>query len=208
MEKDADGAGMIWNTPYSQFVRGELTLGKTWVWGKNSGQSIATRILAGAGHAYGNSHALPFEKHFYAGGANSLRGWQARTVGPGMSQRDTTFVIPNQTGDMRLEANIEYRFKMFWKIAGAVFADAGNVWTLKEEANADNPQSLFRWNTWGESIAANWGVGIRLDFDFLLLRFDLGMKVHDPAREQKWVGPDQWLRKDGFALHFGVGYPF
>ena len=208
MEKDADGAGMIWNTPYSQFVRGELTLGKTWVWGKNSGQSIATRILAGAGHAYGNSHALPFEKHFYAGGANSLRGWQARTVGPGMSQRDTTFVIPNQTGDMRLEANIEYRFKMFWKIAGAVFADAGNVWTLKEEANADNPQSLFRWNTLGESIAANWGVGIRLDFDFLLLRFDLGMKVHDPAREQKWVGPDQWLRKDGFALHFGVGYPF
>ena len=208
MKKDADGAGMIWNTPYSQFVRGEITLGKTWVWGKNSGQSIATRIVAGAGHAYGNSNALPFEKHFYAGGASSLRGWQARTVGPGMSQRDTTFVIPNQTGDMRLEANVEYRFKMFWKIAGAVFVDAGNVWTLKEEANADNPQSLFRWNTFGESLAANWGVGIRLDFDFLLLRFDLGMKVHDPARTQKWVGPDQWLRKDGFALHFGVGYPF
>ena len=208
MNKDADGAGMIWNTPFSQFIRGEITLGKTWIWGKNSGQSIATRLVAGAGHAYGNSHALPFEKHFYAGGASSLRGWQARTVGPGTSQRDTTFVIPNQAGDMRLEANIEYRFKMFWKVAGALFVDAGNIWTLKEDTSAENSGALFKWNTLGESIAANWGAGIRLDFDFLLLRLDLGLKLHDPAREQKWVGPDQWFRRDGFALHFGVGYPF
>ena len=157
---------------------------------------------------YGNSTALPFEKHFYAGGASSLRGWQARTVGPGTSQRDTTFVIPNQTGDMRLEANVEYRFNMFWKLAGAVFADAGNVWTLKKTDVAASEGSLFRWNTFGESIAANWGVGIRLNLDFLLLRIDLGLKVHDPAREQKWVGPGGWFRRDGFALHFGVGYPF
>ena len=106
MKKDANGSGMIWNTPYSQFVRGEITLGRTWIFGRNSGQSIATRLLAGAGYAYGNSSGLPFEKHFYGGGANSLRGWQARTVGPGLSQRDTSFVIPNQTGDMKLEANI------------------------------------------------------------------------------------------------------
>ncbi len=208
MAKDENGAGMIWNTPYSQFVRGELTLGKTWIWGKNSGQALATRLVAGAGYAYGNSTALPFEKHFYAGGASSLRGWQARTVGPGTSQRDTTFVIPNQTGDMRLEANVEYRFNMFWKLAGAVFADAGNVWTLKKTDVAASEGSLFRWNTFGESIAANWGVGIRLNLDFLLLRIDLGLKVHDPAREQKWVGPGGWFRRDGFALHFGVGYPF
>ena len=208
MRKDDNGAGMIWNTPYSQFVRGELTLGKTWVWGNNAGQSLATRFLAGAGHAYGNSSALPFEKHFYAGGASSLRGWQARTVGPGTSQRDTTFVIPNQTGDMKLEANIEYRFNMFWKIAGAVFVDAGNIWTLKKTEISVNDGSLFRWNTFGDSIAANWGVGIRLNMDFLLLRVDLGLKVRDPARENKWVGPGGWFRKDGFALHFGVGYPF
>ena len=208
MKKDANGSGMIWNTPYSQYVRAELTLGRTWVWGKNNGQSIATRLLAGAGYAYGNSSALPFEKHFYGGGANSLRGWQARTVGPGTSQRDTTFVIPNQTGDMRLEANVEYRFNMFWKLAGAVFADAGNIWTLKKTDVAASEGSLFRWNTFGESIAANWGVGIRLNLDFLLLRIDLGLKVHDPAREQKWVGPGGWFQRDGFALHFGVGYPF
>ena len=209
MRKDINGSGMIWNTPYSQFVRGELTLGKTWVFGRNSGQAIATRLLAGAGYAYGNSSGLPFEKHFYAGGANSLRGWQARTVGPGLSQRDTSFVIPNQTGDMKLEANIEYRFNMFWKLAGAVFADAGNVWTLQHKSAEVNTESIFLKETFAESIAANWGVGLRLNFGFLLLRVDMGMKIHDPARpDNKWVAPQDWLRKDNYALHFGVGYPF
>ena len=144
---------MIWNTPYSQFVRGEITLGRTWIFGRNSGQSIATRLLAGAGYAYGNSTALPFEKHFYAGGSNSLRGWQARTVGPGLSQMDQSFVIPNQTGDMKLEANIEYRFNMFWKVAGALFVDAGNIWTLRSGGDPEADLAMFRWNTFSESIA-------------------------------------------------------
>ena len=208
MKQDANGSRMIWNTPYSQFVRGEITLGRTWVFGRNSGQSVATRLLAGAGYAYGNSTALPFEKHFYAGGSNSLRGWQARTVGPGLSVMDDSFVIPNQTGDMKLEANIEYRFNMFWKFAGAVFVDAGNIWTLRNKGEGNSDQSMFRLDTFGESIAANWGLGLRLNFGFLLLRLDMGMKVHDPARVQKWVSPEQWLKRDGYALHFGVGYPF
>lgn len=208
MKQDENGSRMIWNTPYSQFVRGEITLGKTWVFGKNDGQAIATRLLAGAGYSYGNSTALPFEKHFYGGGANSLRGWQARTVGPGLSQMDNSFVIPNQTGDMKIEANIEYRFKMFWKVAGAVFVDAGNIWTLRSSGEGNSNESMFRFDTLGESLAANWGAGVRLDFGFLLLRLDLGMKVHDPAREDKWVRPGQWFTRDGCALHFGVGYPF
>ena len=208
MQKDENGAGMLWKTPFSQFVRAELTLSRTWIFGRNSGQAIATRLLAGAGHAYGNSTSLPFEKHFYAGGANSLRGWQARTVGPGLSPMDKSFVIPNQTGDMRLEANIEYRFDLFWKLAGAVFVDAGNVWTLKDDNTEDGRLAMFRWDTFGDSIAANWGVGLRLNFGFLLLRLDAGMKVHDPAREIKWVNPAQWLQTENYALHFGVGYPF
>ena len=208
MKKDADGSGMVWNTPFSQFVRGEITLGRTWIFGKKDGQSIATRLVMGAGYAYGNSSALPFEKHFYGGGANSLRGWQARTVGPGLSAMDKSFVIPNQTGDMRLEANIEYRFNIFWKIAGAVFADAGNVWTLQGADTEENRLGRFKWNTFGESIAANWGAGVRLDFGFLLLRLDMGLRVHDPARTDKWVRPDQWFKRDGYAIHFGVGYPF
>ena len=107
---------------------------------------------------------------------------------------------------MKLEANIEYRFNMFWKVAGAVFADAGNIWTI--HSNGEDYDSMFRLDTFGESIAANWGVGLRLNFGFLLLRLDMGIKVHDPAREQKWVAPSQWLKKDGYAVHFGVGYPF
>ncbi len=208
LKKDENGSGMIWNTPFSQYVRAELTLGRTWVWGQNNGQSLAARLLAGAGYAYGNSSALPFEKHFYGGGANSLRGWQARTVGPGTAKPDDSFVIPNQTGDMKLEANIEYRFDMFWKLAGALFVDAGNVWTLNHEMNDLDDPAVFRWQDLGDSIAANWGAGLRLDFGFLLLRVDMGMKIHDPAREQKWVNPRQWLKRDNFALHFGVGYPF
>ena len=208
MKTDANGSHMVWNTPYSQFVRAEVTIGRTWIFGKNDGQSIATRLLAGAGYAYGNSTALPFEKHFYGGGSNSLRGWQARTVGPGTSKLDKSFVIPNQTGDMKLEANIEYRFNIFWKVAGAVFADAGNVWNLSSKASDHEDPSIFRWNNLGESIAANWGVGLRLNFGFLLLRLDAGFKVHDPARDDKWVKPGQWISRDGCAIHFGVGYPF
>lgn len=206
MRKNENGESMLWNTPYSQFARAELTLGKTWFFGRNDGQSLATRFLVGSGYAYGNSSALPFEKHFYGGGANSLRGWQARTVGPGFAQRDTSFVIPNQTGDMKMEANIEYRFNMFWKLAGAAFVDVGNVWTLNDSTSGDD--SRFRWRTFGESLAANWGLGVRLNFGFLLLRIDVGFKVHDPSRTHKWVGPKDWLRNDGYAFHFGVGYPF
>ena len=208
MKRDDNGAGIIWNTPFSQYIRAELQIGKTWRFGKNNGQALATRFLAGAGYAYGNSDALPFEKHFYSGGANSLRGWQARTVGPGLAPMDTTFVIPNQTGDMKLEANVEYRFSMFWKLGGAVFLDAGNVWTLRNTGSGQSELSKFTLKNFGRSIAMNWGVGLRLDLNFLLLRIDMGMKLHDPARNSSWLRPREWLRKDGYAVHFGVGYPF
>lgn len=209
MKRDESGAGIIWETPFSQYVRAELTIGKTWKFGRRDGQAVATRFIAGAGYAYGNSTALPFEKHFYSGGSNSLRGWAARSVGPGLSPMDSSFIIPNQTGDMKLEANLEYRFRLFWKIAGAAFIDAGNVWTLREDSTGNHEQSSkISADNFGQSIAANWGAGLRLDLDFLVLRIDMGVKVHDPAREQKWVAPADWFRRDGFALHFGVGYPF
>lgn len=209
MVKDSEGSGMIWNTPFSQYVRGEATIGKTWKFGKNNGQAIAVRLLGGVGYAYGNSTALPFEKLFYAGGANSLRGWQARSVGPGLEPKDPSFIIPNQSGDMKLEANIEYRFHLFWKLEGAAFWDMGNVWTLKETPTDDPLRTpVFSMKNFGKSIAANWGIGLRVDLNFLLLRLDLGLKVHDPSRTNSWVPALQWFKKDNFALHFGVGYPF
>ncbi|MCQ2143937.1 MAG: BamA/TamA family outer membrane protein [Bacteroidales bacterium] len=215
MPKDSDGAGMLWSTPYAQYVRGELTLGKTWRFGRESKQALATRIVGGAGYAYGNSSALPFEKQFYAGGANSLRGWQARTIGPGLSKRDMSFVIPNQTGDIRLEANVEYRFPIVWKFDGALFVDAGNIWTIWESAAglegfAEEPVARLSKETFLPGIAADWGLGLRLDLNFIVVRVDAGFKMHDPQRDagERWLTPGQWFRKDGCAIHFGVGYPF
>ena len=203
MKTDDEGRGLIFGIPYSQYVRAELTLGRTWMFGRGDRQAIATRLLAGAGHSYGNSSVLPFEKQFYAGGANSMRGWQARALGPGMSPMNESFIIPSQTGDMKLEANVEYRFPMFWKVEGALFVDAGNVWTFKQ----DDPKSKFDLDTLGDSIAMDWGLGLRVNLSFLVLRLDAAKKLHDPA-VQRWLGPDDWQKKGSGAIHFGVGYPF
>lgn len=209
MREDEYGSRLIWNTPYSQYIRTELTLGKTIVFGKNSNHALAMRLLGGVGYAYGNSSTIPFEKQFYSGGANSMRGWQARALGPGNSQADTTFVIPSQTGDVKLEANLEYRFPMFWKLCGAVFTDVGNIWTLKEADGDNGAHTHFAFKNLANSLAANWGLGLRVDLNFLILRIDMGMKVYDPAMDSKhWRAPSDWLKKDGYSIHFGVGYPF
>ncbi len=218
MKKNSEGQRLIWDSPYSQYYKTEASVVYTWKFGKEESHSIAARFLAGVGIGYGNSVTLPFEKLFWAGGAYSLRAWQARTVGPGYAQPDTTFTIPNQTGDMRLEANIEYRFPLFWNFEGAVFADAGNVWNIKRNYSAKDAQEnddiitrseegLFKFDSFYRHIAADWGAGLRLNLDFVLLRLDLGMKIYDPA-QNSWIGPGRWLRKGNYGVQFGVGYPF
>ena len=206
LRRNADGTALIWGAPYTQYVRAELNLGRTYRFGSDDGDAIATRVLLGAGYAYGNSTAIPFEKQFYSGGANSLRGWQARSVGPGAAPMNNSFSIPSQTGDLKFEANLEYRFNMFWKMEGAFFAECGNVWTL----GSDTPQSNFAFDRFFETLAADWGLGLRINLDFILLRLDLGIKVYDPSKsaETRWIGPSEWLKSDNMALHFGVGYPF
>lgn len=205
MKKDEFGSGMIWGTPYSQYVRGEVSAGKTWRFGEENNYSIATRVLAGAGYAYGNSFVLPFEQHFYSGGANSLRGWQARAVGPGLAKRDESFVIPNQTGDIKLEANVEYRFPLFWKFEGATFVDVGNIWTLQENTEANGKGRLSK-DTIIKGLASDFGFGLRVDLTFILVRLDLGLQMHDPS--YGWVYGNDWLKGRRRAIHFGVGYPF
>ena len=209
-KENASGEHQIWGTSYSQYVRGEFSAGKTWVFGKDDRQALATRFLAGVGLPYGNSSSMPFEQQFYSGGASSLRGWQARTVGPGTSARDTVFVIPNQTGDLKLEGNLEYRFGLFWKFNGAVFTDAGNVWYLKDNGFDSYEAGKFSGKNLLEGMAIDWGLGLRLDLNFILVRIDMGMVVRDPSRAhgERWVGPDGWFRKNGYSIHFGVGYPF
>ena len=199
------GRHTIWNVPYSQYVRGELQLGQTLRFGPADNQAVALRFLVGAGYGYGNSSTVPFEKQFYAGGANSMRGWQARALGPGGVEPWTEyFLIPSQTGDFKMEANVEYRFPVVWKLEGALFADAGNVWDLRKLTELD--RSTFTFDT----IAADWGMGLRVNLDFILVRIDLGLKVYEPCRPagERLLGPEQWLDSGNFAVHFGVGYPF
>lgn len=209
MKENESGEKLIWDSPYSQYYRTEISTVYTWKFGKKENHSVAARFLAGVGFGYGNSVSLPFEKLFWAGGAYSLRGWQARTVGPGYAQIDSTFTIPNQTGDMRLEANIEYRFPLFWNFEGALFIDAGNVWNLKDHSDntMQTREGLFKFNNFYKHIAADWGVGIRLDLSFVLLRLDMGIKLYDPS-ENDWKGPRSMFKKGNYGLQFGVGYPF
>ena len=205
MPVDIYGQRTIWNIPYAQYVRGELQLGQTLRVGGGDTQAVAFRFLVGAGYGYGNSTTVPFEKQFYSGGANSMRGWQARALGPGGVEPWTEyFLIPSQTGDFKMEANVEYRFPVTWKLEGALFTDIGNIWDLRK--SEDFSQSNFSFDT----IAADWGVGLRLNLDFILVRIDLGMKMYEPCRpvDARWIGPADWLHRGNFALHFGVGYPF
>ena len=164
-------------------------------------------LIGGIGLVYGNSVAMPFEKQFYCGGASSMRGWQARTLGPGFSQLNQYYKIPSQTGNIKLEADIEYRFPMFWKLEGALFAEAGNIWemALSNQDELVEPGAEFSVH----SLAADWGLGIRINLDFILIRLDAGFRIHDPAREagDRWVKPRDWFHGSS-AIHFGVGYPF
>lgn len=210
MKRSSDGEALIAGSPYAQYIRGEYSLGRTFRYGHDDMQAVATRLLIGAGYAYGNSSAMPFEKQFYAGGASSMRAWQARDLGPGYSPGDSTFVIPSQTGDIKLEMNAEYRFQLFWKLEGALFVDVGNVWNLKYENTAEGRLGAFRLNDFYKSLAADWGAGLRVNLNFILLRVDFGMKLRDPslAEGSRLIGPDKWLLRGNNAFHFGIGYPF
>ncbi len=197
---------VIWDTPYAQYIKAELNLGKVFRFGREDNQALALHLGAGIAYAYGNSDTAPVEKLFYVGGANSMRGWQARTLGPGLAQYLDYFAIPSQVGDMKLEANVEYRFPLVSKLEGALFFDCGNIWDVGSE---DYDGNLFKFSRLAESIAMNWGVGLRFNLNFLILRLDAGIRLRDPARSvgDRWVPTNEWLNGNT-ALHFGVGYPF
>lgn len=164
---------------------------------------IAWRFFIGGGKAYGNSNTLPFERLYFAGGANSMRGWQVRTLGPGetLYKRET---YPNQLGDFRLEANLEYRFAVVGDFGMAVFADAGNVWM---NAKGSPASARFRFGNFYKEIALDAGLGFRYDLGFVLLRLDWGMKLHNPnvPKSERW---HSGFRFRETALHFAIGLPF
>lgn len=199
------GAYKIFGIQYAQYVKGEVD----YMLARNfdSRSSLAFHVGFGVGVPYGNSRMLPFEKRFYAGGANGVRGWGVRTLGPGRyDSRNSVTDFINQCGDIRLDMNIEYRTKLFWVLEGAAFVDAGNVWTIHNYET--QPGGMFRFNSFYKELAWAYGLGLRLDFTYFLLRFDLGMKAYNPALNQEaWplIHP-RWKRDSAF--HFSVGYPF
>jgi len=205
MPVNENGERLILGVPYAQYVKGELQLGHTWRFGANDNQALAARLLGGVGYAYGNSSALPFEKQFYCGGANSMRGWQTRSLGPGSSPMSKAFSIPSQTGDIKIEANVEYRYDLFWKLAGATFVDVGNVWKI-DKPGADE-RGVFRIKDFYRTLGCDWGIGLRCDLNFIVIRLDYGMQVYNPVEGEGWIKPASWF-KGYSAVHFGVGYPF
>lgn len=173
------------------------------------GNSLVYRIFAGAGLPYGNSRALPFEKKYFSGGANSIRAWQVRSLGPGSFYEPYDRSFPNRTADIKLEANLEYRFKMFWLIEGALFLDAGNIWAI--DGNDKRDGALFRFNRFYNDIAVGTGLGLRFDFSFFIFRVDMGLKLRDPAEpaDRRWIPLNRRFNFDNdAAFNIGIGYPF
>ncbi|EJW97266.1 outer membrane protein, family [gut metagenome] len=172
----------------------------------NHRMSLAGRFFGGVVYSYGNSLRAPYADQFYVGGANSVRGFAVRTIGPGGYQAaDTKYAYIDQTGDVKLEANAELRSKLFGSLYGALFLDAGNVWLLREDPQ--RPGGKFSASNL-KKIAVSTGFGFRYDLDFLVLRFDVGVPLHAPYPTTKsgWYNIEKFW--DGLAFHFAIGYPF
>ncbi len=204
----------LFGIEYAQYVRGDFDF--RYHSALNESNSLVYRILLGVGVPYGNSRAMPFEKQYYTGGANDIRAWPVRSLGPGA---DSTSVLTsgffNQTGDMKIGANLEYRFNLFWKLEGALFFDFGNIWMLpKSSKNLEEPEEelskdvIFNFNTFLSQMAIGTGVGIRLDLSFFLFRFDLGYKLRNPQGEWLPIYETNPGFFDYFTPHFTIGYPF
>lgn len=204
LHQNNDGEYTVLGIPYAQYVKGEFDFAKNI--SIDSRNSLAFHLGLGTAIPYSNAKAIPFEKRYFAGGANSVRGWSVRRLGPGSFPGDGNQL--NQSGDIKLDANIEYRSRLFWKFQSAVFVDAGNVWTIRSYAN--QPGGVFKFNQFYKQIAVAYGLGLRLDLGFFILRFDGGMKALNPVYDR---GPERYpiwrpnFKRD-FAFHFAVGYPF
>ena len=204
---NSQGQHTFLNIAYAQYAKFDFDY--THLLQLDKRNALALHAGLGVAYPYGNSTVLPFEKRYFSGGANSVRGWGVRELGPGKYKgNDGRIDFINQTGDLKLDLNAEYRTALFWKFEGALFLDAGNIWTLRNYA--EQPGGQFKINEFYKQIAAAYGLGLRLNFDYFILRLDMGMKAINPAYES---GDEHWaiihpkLSRD-FSFHFAVGLPF
>ena len=193
-------------TPFAQFLK--LTSEVRALFKVGEKQHIAARFMGGMLWSYGNQTIAPYSEQFYIGGANSLRAFTVRSIGPGMYNpaQNTKYGYLDQTGDIKLEANVEYRFPIFGELYGATFLDAGNVWLMRKDEN--RPGGEFTLKNFAKSIALNTGVGVRYDLTFLVIRLDMGIALHVPYETGKSGYYNIPKFKDGLGLHFAIGYPF
>lgn len=193
-------------TPFAQFLK--LTSEVRALFKVGEKQHIAARFMGGVLWSYGNQTIAPYSEQFYIGGANSLRAFTVRSVGPGTYNpgQNTKYGYLDQTGDIKLEANVEYRFPIFGELYGATFLDAGNVWLMRKDEN--RPGGEFSLKNFVKSIALNTGVGVRYDLTFLVIRLDMGIALHVPYETGKSGYYNIPKFKDGLGLHFAIGYPF
>ena len=200
---------MLFGIAYAQYVKGDFDFTKQLL-SRLSEDQLVFHFGFGIAYPYGNSRILPFEKRYFSGGANSVRGWSVRSLGPGSyKDKDGQINFITQTGDLKLDLNLEYRTHLFWKFGGALFVDAGNIWTLRDYK--DQPGGQFKIGSVLRDLAVSYGLGVRLNFDYFILRFDLGMKAVNPAykteEEDHYPLIHPRLSRD-LAFHFAVGLPF
>ena len=208
---EESGNYILLNTQYAQFTKADV--GVTYNHVIHPSHRLVWHADVGLAVPYGNSQTIPFEKRYFAGGSNSVRGWAARTLGPGSYKGSGDWIdFNNQSGDIRLNLSMEYRAKVWSIFELAAFVDAGNIWTIYDyEAQ---PGGHFKWTEFYKQIALAYGVGLRLDFTFFIFRIDFGVKLYDPgflsvdkAKAWRTVGNGlNWA--DDMAFHFAIGYPF
>lgn len=222
LDKNKDGQYELFHIPYSQYAKGDISYTYNNIFNKL--HRLVFHAGLGVAVPFGNASVIPFEKRYFAGGANGVRGWNIRSLGPG-AYRGTGDRIDynNQSGDIKLDLNLEYRLKLIWVLELALFTDAGNIWTIYDYSS-ETDQSLkygqFKFNQFYEQIAWSYGLGLRLNFDFIILRVDFGVKLYDPSRinydnryDPSFGGPWRTVPnglcwKDDMTFHFAIGYPF
>jgi hypothetical protein len=192
------------NVRFAQYIKSDIEFRKGIRIGDK--HSLAFRTFAGVGLPYGNFNVIPFERRYFTGGSGGIRAWQVRTLGPG-SYVGGASEYPNQSADIKLEANIEYRFKMVWMLEGALFLDGGNIWAINNKDNRVG--AVFKFNSFYNEFALGTGFGLRLLAPFFIIRADLGLKLRDPALQGvRWIPVARSFRWSDLALNIAVGYPF
>ena len=204
--KNDEGQYTLLKIAYAQYVKGDFDFATRI--NMDDRNSIVLHLGIGVAYPYGNSRILPFEKRYFAGGANGMRGWTVRTLGPGSYRNEGRSIdFINQSGDVKIDMNLEYRTHLFWKIHSAVFVDAGNIWTICEYD--EQPGGQFKFTTFYKDLALSYGIGFRFDFGLFVFRLDGAMKAINPAYDGRERFPIVCPRfRRDFALHFAIGYPF